>query len=399
MLRRTEKIVFKDETETDDKPAARPLSERKGLGALRSAPPTSSVTEDTPTAAAAAPVVEERNAERWRNEVEPPLPQLSAEQRRDIERWRAEVLRSVSSNDDDEPRPSRWRNLVKPTNIALLAVALIAGGAAAFLAMQQQPGTPAAPPAAVVAEAPTPETITQIVEEPKVQVLVAKTPISVGQRLTPATIEWVEWPEDTTRPDFVTQTASPDALSGMGDAVARYEFFPGEPIREIKLARSDRGFLSAVLDPGTRGVSVDVSAVSAAGGFILPNDRVDVLLTASVGTKQVSSTILENVRVLAINSQIGETAATRPATAEKNSGASDDGSAAAEEEAKGPATFSSAIATLALDPRQAEVIISATQNGRLSLVLRSTADVADNADSASKAANEAIRISSPFWAN
>ncbi|WP_423065330.1 Flp pilus assembly protein CpaB [Devosia sp. CN2-171] len=388
MLRRTEKIVIKDETEDNSTP--RSASERRGLSALRSAPQGTSVAEDEPPA---KPVVEEMNSERWRNEVEP-LPQLSPEQRRDIDRWRAEVLRSVSANEDDDVQPSRWRHLFKPTNIALLAVALVAGGAAAFLAMQQ----PGAPAPTVIAAAPEPKTITQVVEEPKVQVLVAKVPIVVGQRLTPATIEWVEWPEDTTRADFVTQVAAPDALDTMSGAVARYEFFPGEPIREIKLARADRGFLSAVLDPGTRGVSVNVSAESASGGFILPNDRVDVVLTSSVGNKQASTTILDNVRVLAINSQIGETAGTRPQTDEaKNSGASDEPDS---DEAAAPLRFATAIATLALNPRQAEVIISATLNGRLSLVLRPTADVADGGgDDAVRATNEAIRISSPFWAN
>jgi pilus assembly protein CpaB len=182
--------------------------------------------------------------------------------------------------------------------------------------------------------------------------------------------------------------------------VARYEFFPGEPIREVKLARADRGFLSAVLDPGTRAVSVDVSAQSASGGFILPNDRVDVVLTSSVGSRQSSSTILENVRVLAINSQIGETAGTKAQTDKpKDSGASD--RAASEEEAEGPSRFASAIATLALSPRQAEVIIAATQTGRLSMVLRPTADVAESSagDDTMSAANQAIRLTSPFWVN
>ncbi len=395
MLRRTEKIVLKDETETEDRSTPRSASERRGLGALRSAPPTTAILEDE--GPASKPVVEEMNTERWRNEVEP-LPQLSPEQRRDIDRWRTEVLRSVSASEDDDVQPSRWRHLLKPTNIALLAVALVAGGAAALLAMQQ-PGAPA-PQAPAIVAAVEPQTITQVIEEPKVQVLVARTPIVVGQRLTPATIEWVEWPEDTARSDFVTQASAPDALDTMSGAVARYEFFPGEPIREVKLARADRGFLSAVLDPGTRAVSVDVSAQSASGGFILPNDRVDVVLTASVGSRQVSSTILENVRVLAINSQIGETAGTRSqADKPKDSGASD--RAGSEDEDAGPARFSAAIATLALNPRQAEVIISATQNGRLSIVLRPTADVADSSggDDTVSAANQAIRISSPFWVN
>ena len=391
MLRRTEKIVLKDEPSAQDDVAGRTAPPRRGLGSLRpEAGQATSFAEPEP-----APLTEDATARRWREEIEQ-QPQMSPENRRNIDRWRAEVLQSVSASDDDDPVPSRWRQLLRPRNVALLAVAVIAGGTAAFLASQQ--GQPSAPPPAIV-EAAAPEPVTQLIEEPKVQVLVARTGITVGQRLSPATMEWVEWPEDTTRPDFVLQAAMPDALDMMSGAVARYEFFPGEPIREVKLARAERGFLSAVLDPGTRGVSVAVGAESASGGFILPNDRVDVVLTTSVGNKQASSTILRNVRVLAINSQLGETAATRP-PADRNSGASDDGSAEKEEDNR-PGTFSSAIATLALDPRQAEVIISATLSGRLSLVLRPTADVADayTAEDRQRATNEAIRMASPFWAN
>lgn len=392
MLRRTEKIVIKDEPMGQEDVIPRTLAQRRGLGTLRSeAPQPSPLPEPEP-----APMAEDATMQRWREEIAQ-QPQMSPEHRRNIDRWRAEVLQSVATNEDDEGTTSRWRHLFKPTNIALIAVALIAGGTAAFLAMQQ--GAPA-PQAPVVAAAPAPQTITQVIEEPKVQVLVAKTAIAVGQRLSPTSVEWVEWPEDTTRPDFFLQTTAPDALETMSGAVARYEFFPGEPIREIKLARADRGFLSAVLDPGTRGVSVAVSAESASGGFILPNDRVDVVLTTSVGTRQGSSTILRNVRVLAINSTIGETAGAKPRSESKNSGDSDKPQGEETADAA-PGTFSSAIATLALDPDQAEVIISATLNGRLSLVLRPTADVAD-ADAASdrvRSTNEAIRISSPFWTN
>jgi pilus assembly protein CpaB len=395
LLRRTERIVLKDEPAAQDDTLPRTAPQRRGLGALR---PEAAQAQPLPLAepepaAQPAATADDATMRRWREEIEQ-QPQMSPEHRRNIDRWRAEVLQSVAASEDDDAAPSRWRHLFKPTNIALLALALIAGGAAAWLAAQQ--GTPPSAPA-VVAEAPAP--VTQVVEEAKVQVLVARTAIGVGQRLSPATVEWVEWPEDTTRPDFVLQAAMPDALDTMSGAVARYEFFPGEPIREVKLARADRGFLSAVLDPGTRGVSVSVSAESASGGFILPNDRVDVVLTTIVGARQASSTILRNVRVLAINSQIGETAATKP-KGEKNSGASDNPDQK-EAEAAGPGTFSSAIATLALTPQQSEVIISATMNGRLSLVLRPTADVADSftADDKERAANEAIRISSPFWTN
>ena len=184
----------------------------------------------------------------------------------------------------------------------------------------------------------------------------------------------------------MTATAE-DAATGVADAVARYEFVAGEPIREAKLTRAAEGFLSAVLEPGTRAVAVAVSAESASGGFVLPNDRVDIVHTTTVNERQVSTTILTNIRVLAINSQLGKT---RREIAEE------------EEDPDAPKsrTFASALATLVLDPKQAEVIISATQMGRLSLVLRHTADAAEAPDATrSQAANEAIRISSPFWAN
>src|SRR5690606_37371182 len=90
------------------------------------------------------------------------------------------------------------------------------------------------------------------------------------------------------------------------DAVARFEFFPGEPIREAKLVRADQGYLSAVLSSGMRGVSVGVAAVSSAGGFVVPNDHVDVVLTTSTQTGQRSEVILSNVRVLAIGKRLGE---------------------------------------------------------------------------------------------
>ena len=385
LLRRSESIVLKEDSDSTPQDAVRPVAQRRGLGALR---PESAAAEPKPE-----PVVEEVNSERWRSQAEQEPPPMSPEHRRNIERWRAEVLQSVAAAEDEGAVRGRWAQLLKPANIALLAVALVAGGTAAFLSLNQAPSTPG--PAPVVAAAP--EVVTQVIEEPTVQVLVAKTALTVGQRLTPGVLEWSEWPEDAARAEFFTQAAMPEAVTEMSGAVARYEFFPGEPIREAKLARADHGFLSAVLDPGTRAVAVQVSAESASGGFILPNDRVDVVLTTTVTNRQVSDTILKNVRVLAIDSRIGETAGTREPA--KDSGKSDRPDEEAEE-AAAPTTFASALATLALDPREAEVVIAATLTGRLSLVLRPTADVAAaDTENRQAATNEAIRISSPFWAN
>lgn len=233
------------------------------------------------------------------------------------------------------------------SRIILLVVALVAGGLAAFLATRGS-----APPPA--------QTRTQVVEEQKVKVLVAKDSIGVAQRLTRDAIEWQDWPELAVRPEYITQAAFPDALTEMNDAVARFEIFAGEPVTDLKLVRSDQGYLSAVLEKGMRGVSVPVRADAAAGGFVVPNDRVDVVLTR----EGISQTILANVKILAIGTRLGQVNTTK-----KNG---EDETNAAEVR-----TFTGGtIATLELTPEQGELIINATRLGSLSVVLRSIADFA-----------------------
>ena len=118
---------------------------------------------------------------------------------------------------------------MKPARIILLLVALVAGGLAAFLVTRG--GRPA--PQQVVQ--------TEVVQEAKTQILVAKAPIGVGERLSTASLEWQDWPEGAVRPEYVTIAVMPDAPAELTGAVARFEFFPGEPIREAKLVRADQG--------------------------------------------------------------------------------------------------------------------------------------------------------------
>jgi pilus assembly protein CpaB len=240
---------------------------------------------------------------------------------------------------------------MRVSRILLLLVALIAGGLAAYLATRSgevatEPGAP-----------PT------VVEEARVQVLVATAPIGIGQRLSETNMTWQDWPANAVREDYIQKSALPEALTDMKGTVARFEIFEGDPIRQQKLVRSDQGYLSAVLDKGMRGVSVTVSADAASGGFIVPNDHVDVLLTR--GGNQ-TETILTNVRVLAINSRLGETGTT---------GAPEDPNNPRAEIFGG-----SAIATLELDPGQAETLTNARTLGSLSLVLRSIVDFAQTAE-------------------
>jgi len=259
---------------------------------------------------------------------------------------------------------------MRPARILLLLVALIAGGLAAFLA------TRGSAPVTVVEQVAAPA------PKPSTQILVAKGPIGVGQRLTPNDVEWQAWPDNAVRAEYITIDKSPDANTKIAGAVARFEIFQGEPILDGKLVHSDQGFLSAVLQPGMRGVSVDITASSGSGGFIIPNDRVDVVLTDTTQGQANSRVLLSDVKVLAIGTRLGQSGTT---------GAPPDPT-----DPKSQIFTSSAIATLELTPTQADTMINATSLGKISLVLRSVADFGQSGQSVAAATstdnNQSIRV-------
>ena len=256
---------------------------------------------------------------------------------------------------------------MKPARILLLMVALITGGLAAFLATRGE-----APATRIV------ET-TQIQQEAKRQVLVATSTIGVGQRLTKSLVSWQDWPEGAVRPEYITSDVIPDAPTQMIGTVARFEIFSGEPIREAKLVRSDQGYLSAVIEPGMRAVSVAVTSVSGAGGYIVPNDRVDIVRTTRQSTGAGTQTILANIKVLAIGKRLGEAGA--------SAGNPDP------EDPQSQIFGDEEVATLELSPGQAETIIGAAAEGKLTLVLRSVADFAPSEnDGLLQASNRPIRL-------
>jgi len=282
--------------------------------------------------------------------------------------------------------------MLKPSRLALLAVALAAGGVAAYFAATVSQD-------ATVVPAPAPEIAQPVAQPapppaaPMAQILVAAKPIAMGGRLSPATVEWKNWPTDAMRDDYITHDGNPAAIDEMAGAIVRFEFFPGEPIRAQKLVAPGDGYLSAVLGPGELGVSIQVQPDVAAGGFIQPNDHVDVLLTQAVAGRQVAQTVLANVRVLAIAHRLGEVGAPPTADEEGNPDEPADGGTT-------PATFGEAVvATLALDSEQAEIITSARNAGSLSLVLRSMSDFSapKSADFDRINTNQQIRLTSKFW--
>jgi len=305
-----------------------------------------------------------------------------------MDRLRAEALQAVISRVEDRNFGGlkdrlRWPRGLPPTRIVLIVVAVAAAGTAAWLATQYEQPSPAqaAPAVTMAVQQPAPAPVTKI--------LVAAQPIQVGQRLTPQSLQWQDWPDSAMRPDFITASAEPDALTKMQGSVARVDFVSGDPILTQKLGPAGGGFLSSILDKGKRAVSVSVAAESASGGFVVPNDHVDVVLTRSADNNKApeSHTILRDVRVLAINTRLG----TGPAA-----------DASAENQDPSTQAFADkAIATLELDPTQSEVIINATTLGRLSLVLRPTVDsmpaAPDAVSDGERSANASIRLSSPFW--
>jgi pilus assembly protein CpaB len=244
---------------------------------------------------------------------------------------------------------------MKPSRIVLLLVAILAGGLAAFLATRNS-----STPSQVV-------TAPEVVQEAKTQILVAIAPIGVGERLSQQSVTWQDWPEGAVRPEYISIVNEPTALEELSGTVARFEIF------------SEQGYLSAVLEKGKRGVSIAVSADSASGGFIVPNDHVDVILTRAGVLGQISETILRNVKVLAIGNRLGEIGTT---------GAQDD-----PENPRTEVFSDQAIATLELDPIQGETVINASKVGTLSLALRSIADFVIDPDEANQPSNsQAVRV-------
>jgi pilus assembly protein CpaB len=228
---------------------------------------------------------------------------------------------------------------MKTARLVVLAIAISAGGVAAYLASGSEP------------KAPAPEPVAQL---PTVDVLVAKSDIGLGQSVGPDDVQWQTWPSATASSNFIRRPDRPDATAQIAGSVARSPFIAGEPIREPKLVKTNgSGFMAAVLPSGMRAVSTEISPETGAGGFILPNDRVDVILSkrekSTSGSDYVSSAvILGNIRVLAIDQ--------------------------APREKDGQNSVVGKTATLELKPTQAEALARARQTGTISLALRSLVD-------------------------
>jgi len=230
------------------------------------------------------------------------------------------------------------------SRLIILGVAAVAAGGAGYVAKNMV----VAPPAQVVVNAPA---------QPAValqDVLVLSGDVAMGSQLG-NNISWEEWPADGVNANFITRAAEPDAVEKLKGSVARVAMYTGEPLRRSKLVGEGQSFMSSILPSGMRAVATAISADTSAGGFILPNDFVDVIMTRRADTGNGgsgfnTSTILKNIRVLAIDQTI-------------------------QEDEEGKKTRVGQTATLELTPQQAEIITVAQQMAdRLTLALRSITD-------------------------
>src|SRR3954469_2493076 len=230
---------------------------------------------------------------------------------------------------------------MKPARIVILLIALIAGGIAALLASRSDQPPP----------------VTPVAQMETVDVLVAASDIGLGTTVAGPELRWQTWPAAVASSNFVRKSDRPNAIEQLAGSIARAPFSAGEPIRETKLIKAKgSGYMAAILPAGMRAVSTEISPETGAGGFILPNDHVDVLLSrrdkeaekAANVDVHVSETILTNIRVLAIDQMV--------------------------EEKNGQRVVVGKTATLELAPSQAETLGRARQMGTLSLALRSIVD-------------------------
>jgi pilus assembly protein CpaB len=232
---------------------------------------------------------------------------------------------------------------MNPQRLIVLGFALVAAGGAAFLVRGMLGGgTPAVQAKAAPAIAMS-------------EVLVASTNLSPGQALTGEQVRWEKWPSSTVDPSFIIHEPSVSEDQVVKGSVVRAVILPGQPITKTAIVKGDAsGFMAATLGEGMRAVSIAISTDSGAGGFILPNDRVDVILTRKPennNARGFAKTILSNLRVLAVDQTYRQEKDTR--------------------------TVVGKTATVEVSPEQAEVISAAGMSGQLSLALRPLSETSD----------------------
>lgn len=232
-----------------------------------------------------------------------------------------------------------------PSRVIILGVAVATAIGAGYVAKNM--ATP--PPPKVIVDSGPREPAIRLTE-----VLVLDGDVAMGAPVSDQ-LTWQSWPTAGVTDAFITRDKEPNALEELKGAIARVPIYAGEPLRRSKLIGEGQSFMSSILPSGKRAVATQIAADTSAGGFILPNDYVDVIMTRRVsneggGDGYVTETILKNIRVLAIDQAI-------------------------QEDEEGRRVRVGDTATLELTPQQAEIITVAQQMAdRLALALRAVVD-------------------------
>ncbi|NUB12418.1 Flp pilus assembly protein CpaB [Azospirillum brasilense] len=226
--------------------------------------------------------------------------------------------------------------------LSLAALALLGSGAILLALPGTQP-----PPAAAV---PAPPALTKL--------RVAAHDLAPGTFIQDSDVRWQDWPQSAVLEEHVLFGSDKDPSIG---AMVRHRIPAGEPLMRSRLiAPGERGFLAAVLSPGMRAISVAVTEVSGAAGLISPGDLVDLILTQALPNEQdnparrlVGETVLERVRVIAVDQRVEE--------------------AAKDHNNSGNVRKVATTVTLEVGARQAEKVAVAAELGHLTLSLHSIA--------------------------
>ena len=223
--------------------------------------------------------------------------------------------------------------------------------------------------------APAPKVVVEKVEY--VDVLVAATNLRLGSRITEESVRWQQWPAEALTPSLISRNIREEAITEVSKAIVRSPMVAGEPINEAKLVKAGKsGVMAALLKPGMRAVTTRISVDTAAGGFIQPGDRVDIILTQSLqqdnagaqgGSQRVyvSETIFENVHVLAIDQTFSNSV-------------------------DGGAAVIGSTATFEMSPDDSELLQESVSKGDLSLTLRGIIGSGAVAQSRAKTTKEEV---------
>jgi len=182
---------------------------------------------------------------------------------------------------------------------------------------------------------------------PMSDVLIASNALQPGQALAADQVRWQKWPASSVDSTFITRESVGSIDDVVKGSVVRSPLAAGQPVTSSTLVHGDAvGLMAAMLNPGMRAISMPINTDSGAGGFILPNDRVDlILIRKGDGSSRISSsTLLTDVRVLAVDQTFKQDKDTK--------------------------TVIGKTATLEVTPAQAEQVARAQSQGTLSLSLR-----------------------------